>query len=149
MFHIREAQEQDLPALSHLFNAYRMFYQKPDEVEACRAFLEERLTQNESVIWVAEDPHHGLVGFVQLYPSFSSTRLRRIWVLNDLFVKPAFRGQNISKQLIGACKNLCIATNACGLVLETAIDNQIGNQLYPSDGFVLDTAFHHYYWNVS
>lgn len=149
MFQIREAQEQDLPALSHLFNAYRIFYQKPDEVEACRVFLEERLSRLDSAIWVAEDPLKGLVGFVQLYPSFSSTRLRRLWVLNDLFVKPTFRGQNISKLLIGACKTLCIATNACGLVLETAVDNEIGNQLYPSEGFVLETTFHHYYWNVS
>ena len=27
------------------------------------------------------------IGFVQLYPSFSSVSMMRSWVLNDLFVK--------------------------------------------------------------
>lgn len=88
-----------------------------------------------------------LVGFVQLYPIFSSTKMQKLWLLNDLFVAQPHRGKGISKQLIDISKELCENTNACGLVLETAKINDIGNQLYPKMGFLLDNAHNYYTWD--
>ncbi|MDB0063105.1 hypothetical protein N9F27_03305 [Crocinitomicaceae bacterium] len=53
----------------------------------------------------------------------------------------------ISKKLIQASKMLCDETNACGLLLETAKSNDIGNSLYPNREFSLDMDHNHYYWN--
>ncbi len=138
----------DLVPLTELFEAYRIFYHKPPDFSGAMGFLQERIGREESVIFVADAGTDGLVGFVQLYPLFSSTRLQRLWLLNDLYVQPEQRGRGISVQLIDRCKQLCTDTNACGLLLETAKDNVIGNQLYPRTGFVPDTGHQYYYWNA-
>lgn len=144
---IRKATQSDLTQLSKLFDAYRVFYQKESDVIAAEQFLKDRLQNNESVIFVAEE-NNSLLGFVQLYPIFSSTRMKRLWLLNDLYVDEKGRGRGIYVQLIDACKQHCIETNACGLILETAKTNTIGNQLYPRAGFSLDNEHHYYSWDV-
>jgi GNAT superfamily N-acetyltransferase len=88
-----------------------------------------------------------VVGFIQLYPLFSSTRLRRLWLLNDLFVDPKYRGLKASVILIDRAKQLVKQTNAAGLVLETAKSNAIGNTLYLKTNFVLDEDHNYYRWS--
>ena len=39
------------------------------------------------------------VGFVQLYPSFSSVSMVRSWVLNDLYVKESARKKGFGEEL--------------------------------------------------
>ena len=143
---IRKASIDDIPELATLFDAYRVFYEKTSDVEQAIIFLSERIQKNESVIFVAENEEKQLTGFVQLYPLFSSTRMKRYWLLNDLFVAPEQRSKGISVALIDAAKELCQTTGSCGMMLETAKSNVIGNNLYPKTGFVLDTAHHYYTW---
>ena len=68
-----------------------------------------------------------MTGFTQLYPLFSSTRMKRYWLLNDLFVNENHRGKGHSKALIESAKELCRETKACGILLETDKTNEIGN----------------------
>jgi GNAT superfamily N-acetyltransferase len=147
MTKIRKATIKDLNLVVELFDKYRVFYEKESDKQKAEEFLFERLKLNDSEIFVAETDENDLVGFVQLYPLFSSTRMQRLWLLNDLFVDKGFRGNGISKQLIETAKNLCIQTNACGLILETAKTNSIGNELYPQVGFSLDEDHNYYSWD--
>jgi GNAT superfamily N-acetyltransferase len=145
---IRTATLHDLNQLSVLFDEYRVFYEHAGNIQAAADFLCERMMNKESEIFVAENENKILTGFVQLYPLFSSTRMKRLWLLNDLYVNPGFRGQNISKLLINRAKELAKETGASGLMLETAKSNEIGNNLYPRTGFILDYEHHYYYWNA-
>ena len=145
---IRKPTTKELDQLADLFNQYRVFYGKPSDIPAGKEFLKERMTNNESEIFVAIDVGSQFMGFVQLYPIFSSTRMKRLWLLNDLFVAPEYRGQGISVSLIEKAKELCHATNACGLLLETAKTNTVGNQLYPRTDFVLESDSNFYVWNL-
>jgi GNAT superfamily N-acetyltransferase len=142
---IRKATLSDLLPLSELFDLYRQFYEKSSDIEAGKKFLKERLEKDESVIYIAIFDSK-IVGFVQLYPLFSSTRMKRLWLLNDLFVHPEARGKGCSVQLIEAAKQLCIDTNACQLTLETSKLNKIGNNLYPKTGFEIDLDNNYYAW---
>lgn len=142
---IREALLSDLDALVPLFDDYRMFYEMESDRAGAKEFLMARLRNNDSTIYVAEDGEMP-VGFVQLYPLFSSTNMKRLWLLNDLYVEPAFRGRGASKLLIEEAKKLCRSTHAHGLLLETAKTNVIGNKLYPHAGFSLDTEHNYYFW---
>ncbi len=145
MIAIRTASAKDLEQLSGLFNRYRIFYRKEPDLDGAKAFLQERMQKDESIIYVAEE-NGELLGFTQLYPLFSSTRMKRIWLLNDLFVLESCRGRGISKSLIEAGKELARNTNAAGLSLETEKTNAIGNQLYPRCGFVLNEKSNFYWW---
>lgn len=143
---IKIADLKDLEELVSLFDAYRVFYEKPSDMGQARTFLQERITLQDSIIFIATDDAGRQVGFTQLYPLFSSTRMKKLWLLNDLFVIPQMRGKGISIALIERAKKHCQDTLACALILETAKTNVIGNQLYPKTGFVLDDEYNHYTW---
>ena len=144
----RKATSKDVEHLSELFNAYRMFYQKASAIQSAKTFLEDRISNKDSEIFVAQNTTNKLVGFVQLYPLFSSTRMKKFWLLNDLFVHPEFRGNGISIELIQKAKDLVFESKACGMYLETEKSNLIGNHLYPKTGFELNTSVNFYKWNV-
>ena len=142
---IRKATIEDLDQLSTLFDSYRVFYKKQSNVNEAKLFLTSRLTLNDSTILVAETAKV-LVGFTQLYPSFSSTQMKPLLILNDLFVNSNYRSNGISKLLIENAKQIAKATSSSGLMLETEKSNTIGNQLYSSIGFELNQTNNFYFW---
>lgn len=145
MKNIRRATIQDLNQLAELFDQYRIFYHKDSDIPDAEKFLKERIENKDSEIFVAE--YEGkLVGFVQLYPLFSSTRMKRYWLLNDLFVNENYRGKGFSKELIEEAKEMAKSTNSAGILLETSKLNEIGNQLYPSCGFEIYDEVNFYEW---
>lgn len=143
---IRSAEMLDINPLAELFDGYRIFYNKDSDFSGAVSFLSDRIKNRDSEIFIAQEDKL-LVGFVQLYPLYSSTRMKRLWLLNDLFVLSDFRGKGVSKLLIDRSKVLCIQSDSCGIILETAKSNAIGNQLYPSTGFELDIEHNYYSWN--
>jgi len=144
----KKAKNKDLKHLSKLFDSYRVFYKKETNIKKANEFLKERILNNDSEIFVAENEEQKLVGFVQLYPLFSSTRMKKLWLLNDLFVDPEFRGKGVSVGLINKAKELVEKSNACGMFLETGKSNHVGNKLYPKAGFALNESSNYYEWNV-
>jgi len=142
---IREAKLSDLENLSDLFNSYRMFYGKKSDIKVANEFLRSRIENKDSKIFVC-DLNNELSGFVQLYPIFSSTRVSKYWLLNDLFVDIEKRGKGYSKLLIDRSKELVIESKACGMMLETEKSNDIGNMLYPSTGFKKNELCNFYEW---
>lgn len=145
----RKATLKDIDQVAKLFDGYRVFYKKESDVKKAQLFLEERIMNNDSEIFVAENDDHKLLGFVQLYPLFSSTRMKKLWLLNDLFVDANYRGKEISVGLINRAKQLVKETNACGMFLETEKSNLIGNNLYPKTGFELNKGSNFYEWTSS
>ncbi|MBS1597154.1 MAG: GNAT family N-acetyltransferase [Bacteroidetes bacterium] len=148
MIEIRQATINDLLQLANLFNLYRIFYRKESDIEGAKKFLSERIQYEESMIYVAEE-NKKLIGFTQLYPQFSSTRIKRYWLLNDLYVSEEYRGRGISKLLIERAKQLSRDTKGAGLALETEKTNIVGNRLYPSVGFSISDKTNFYWWDNS
>jgi len=144
----RKATKLDIKDLSKLFDKYRIFYENKTDVETAEKFLTQRLQNGESEIFVAENEESKIVGFIQLHPIFSSTRMQKLWLLNDLFVDENYRGKGVSVLLINQSKKLCKQTEACGLILETAKTNEIGNHLYHKTGFTLDIEHNYYSWDI-
>jgi len=141
----KKATIADLESIAPLFNAYRVFYRKVSDLDAASAFIKDRISNAESIIYLAffdKEP----AGFTQLFPIFSSTRLKRLWLLNDLYIDKRHRGKGISKMLLEKSKKLTKDTNATAVILETEKTNAIGNQLYPSTGFTLEDDVNHYCW---
>ena len=142
---VRQAGPADVDAVAPLFDAYRQFYQQPSDLALARAFIAERLARSESVIFLAERDAQA-VGFVQLYPLFSSTAAqpRRLWLLNDLFVSPSARGGGVARALMDRARRLGEETGAAGLELATARTNAPAQRLYESLGWRQDELFLRY-----
>lgn len=139
---VRRAQPQDLPPLAALFDGYRQFYGQPGDLATARAFLGERMARGESVLLLATRDG-AAAGFVQLYPSFSSVRAARVWILNDLFVAPAHRRAGVAQALLDAAERHAADDGAARIVLETARDNHQAQALYRAQGWMQDdTALH-------
>lgn len=139
---IHRASLSDLRIVAELFDDYRQFYGQPADHSLAESFLRERFTNHESVIFLAANSLSGDgLGFVQLYPSFSSVSARRIWILNDLFVAPAARQRGIGRALLDAARDHAISTGAKRLVLSTAKTNHAARTLYESYGYMPDDTF--------
>lgn len=139
---VRRARPEDLPAVAPLFDAYRQFYEQPSDLAASARFLSERFARDESVVFVAERAG-GALGFVQLYPLFSSISLGRVFLLNDLFVDPGVRREGVGEMLLAAARRWAEAEGAHYLELSTAVDNP-AQRLYESCGWRQDREFLYY-----
>ncbi len=144
---IISATPEHIELIVPLFDQYRQFYAQPSDLAAARQFVWERLTKQDSILFLALQAAVG-VGFTQLYPSFSSVAMKRLWILNDLFVAPAARKHGIAAALLEHARQFAIATQAKGLVLETAFDNLPAQRLYEQQGWRKDEEFYRYYLNV-
>lgn len=140
---VRPATPSDLDRLVPLFDGYRRFYEQPADPALARDFLGERLERMDTVLFVAELDDRA-VGFTHLFPIFSSTRCRRLWLLNDLFVASEGRGQGVARALLRVAEQYARSTGACGLELATAHTNTPAQRLYESLGWQLDRTFRHY-----
>ncbi|MCB1581498.1 MAG: GNAT family N-acetyltransferase [Xanthomonadales bacterium] len=145
---VRKAKPSDLEALSQLFDAYRQFYQQSSDLAGARNFLSARMEQQESVVFVAEN-HGQLVGFTQLYPSFSSVTMQRLWILNDLFVDSNVRKHGVAQALMAAAKEFAEQTGSKGIILETDLDNIQAQALYDKIGYEKQTATYHYFLPIN
>lgn len=74
--------------------------------------------------------------------------MKKLWLLNDLYVNEDFRGQGISTKLIERAKQLCLQTQSCGLILETSKSNIVANSLYLKTDFQLDEDHNYYTWEM-
>ena len=142
---IREVKTSDLDQLSILFNSYRIFYGKESNIDISKKFLESRISNKDSKMFICE-VNNILTGFVQLYPLFSSVRVSKYWLLNDLFIDSEFRGKGYSKLLIDRAKELVLESGACGMMLETEKSNKIGTSLYQKTGFKINDLSNFYEW---
>lgn len=137
------ARIENLEEVAILFDRYRMFYRQSSDLEAARAFLQERFHQKDSTIFVAGDRDR-LVGFTQLYPSFSSVSMKPVWILNDLFVAATHRNRGVAKLLMGAAANFAKETAAVRIVLSTQVTNLAAQSLYRSLGYIKNEDFDYY-----
>ena len=140
----RRAGAEDLDLITPLFDGYRRFYGQAGDPDLARDFLSQRLSRNESTLFLAQDERGEALGFAQLYPSFSSVRAQRIFILNDLFVTPSARGRGVGRSLLQAAAVFGKSQNAVRLSLSTAIDNKTAQQLYEANGWKRDEVFCHY-----
>lgn len=137
---IREAQIHDLPRLAILFDLYRQFYEKKSDLSGAESFLRQRMEKHESVIFVAEKEDK-LIGFTQLYPLFSSTMLKKQWVLNDLYVTMDERKSGAGELLMRKAMDFGTQDNSRGLTLQTAVTNLPAQRLYEKLGWKKNETF--------
>lgn len=138
--HIINCSNKYIDQLTELFEEYRSFCGFDPRPAETASFLAKLITNEESVIFIALDPETDtIMGFVNLYPCYSSLALQRLWILNDLGVSSAFRGQGVSKALIRKAQEFAKETKAVRIELKTQVDNNRARNLYKSMDFTIDT----------
>lgn len=143
--HVRQAVFEDIEDLIPLFDGYRQFYGQPSDTAAARQFLQARFNHGESVLFLARDGARP-VGFTQLFPSFSSVAMQRVFILNDLFVDPGHRRSGVGKCLLDAATGYARLMGAVRVSLSTDIRNTTAQATYEALGWNRDRDFFAYHF---
>lgn len=141
---IRRAGQDDVAAITPLFDAYRQFYGMVSAPELAAAYLHARLSNAESTIFIAENRQGTPIGFCQLYFSFCSVAMARTSILYDLFVAASARGQGAGKALLATGEAHSAREGAVRIGLQTETTNLRAQQLYGAAGWTRTMRFHGY-----
>lgn len=144
MMRVRRAALADVPRLVPLFDQYRQFHGKPSDLDLSRQFLTDRIARDESIVLLAEAGEADVRGFVQLFPSFSSVRAARVYILNDVFVVPAARRGGVGSALVREAARVAREAGAVKIKISTAIANAPAQRLYEREGWQRDDEFYEY-----
>lgn len=148
---IRAAIMEDVPALTRLYIAYRLFYGEPERAEAALEFIHDRVRRNAGEYFLAwdgsvDDPLRATpVAFMHLMPSTNTLAMRLIWILEDLYVEPAARKNGVATSLLMHAEAFARTTGAERLTLSTAHDNTGAQNLYRKLGYVRDEHFQYFH----
>lgn len=145
---VRALEIGDLQPLAKLFDDYRVFYRQPSDMGAARDFVAQRLQRGDSVLLGAFTDGE-LVGFMQLYPSFTSVGMAPLWILNDLYVTADARRSGVATALMNAARDHARATGARRVVLATEKSNTSAQRLYERLGYRREEDFFVYELDVS
>lgn len=145
MIKIQQATINDIEDLEVIFSLYLKFYEVESIRDAKITFLKERMQNNESIIFTAKKDNE-IVGFTQLFPTFSSASLKKVYILNDLFVLEHYRNQGIAKILIHRVIEFAKENNCARVSLSTARDNP-AQILYEKLGFK-ESSFKFYNYSL-
>lgn len=137
---IVKSTEAHLDQLVDVFEEYREFCGFERSKNETKDFLKKLIRNEESIIFVAVDSEtDSIMGFVNLFPSYSSLALQRLWILNDLGVSSNFRGRGVSKALIHMVQEFAKETNAIRIELKTGLTNTTAQSLYRRMNFTVDS----------
>ncbi|WP_318444257.1 GNAT family N-acetyltransferase [Photobacterium leiognathi] len=144
MFTVKEATLDDLARITPLYEAYLTFYDVDYSEKNPLQYLQQRLGNQESIIYFVVDEQGQYVGFTQLYPLFCSLEMNRTWLLYDLFVAESARQHGVAQLLLDRADQLAKETQASFIMLSTAVDNLKAQNLYERNHYEKDTEFFTY-----
>lgn len=134
-----------------LFDKYRIFYGKESDLKSCRKFINERLHQGDSLIYIVVYQGRA-VGFTQLYPKFSSAQMTKNWIINDLYVNEQFRSKGVGTMLLKKGFEIANEKGSNTVYISTQKTNETAQKLYEYLGFKsVDNKndFLDYFFNLS
>ena len=137
---VRQAVFADLESLAALFDLYRQFQGQPSAPAAARSFLQARFDHGESILFIAHAAASP-AGFAQLYPSFSSVSMRRVFILNDLFVAESARRQQVASRLLAELEAYAWSFGASRITLNVERSNTRAQSLYEACGWKQDDRY--------
>lgn len=131
---IVKATNDHVAEVGRLFDLYRQFYECDADLETATRYIADRINNDESDIFVALDGDSA-VGFVQLYRSFCSVEVMKIYILYDLYVDASCRNNGVGAQLMNRATEWAQENGAGRLDLQTAHTNFPGQHLYEKLGY--------------
>lgn len=142
---IKLASTNDVIKIEPIFSLYREFYGMEKDIQRTIDFIRERLEGNESILLYAER-NGNIVGFTQLYATFSSASLKKAYLLNDLYIIESERNRGIARLLINKSIEIAESEGCVRVSLSTAKDNP-AQILYEKMGFK-ESLFKFYNYSI-
>jgi GNAT superfamily N-acetyltransferase len=112
MLVIRKATREDVPAILTLVKELATYEKEPDAVVAVEAdFLRDGFGERPAFQVLVAEHGPNVIGFAFYFFSYSTWVGRKCLYLEDLFVKPAHRGQGAGIALMKALAKVAVETD--------------------------------------
>ena len=135
MLRLREAKMEDSAAILQLIGELADYEKLRSEVVATRADIEAALFGPEPrVFCTVAEWQLSIAGFALWFYNFSTFRGRHGIYLEDLFVRPSFRGRGIGKALLQSLAERCVREQLARLEWSVLDWNQPARDFYLSLG---------------
>lgn len=135
---IRNAETQDTAGILSLIKELAAYEREPDAVVNTEQELAYSLFEEEhchALVW--EDNHHGIVAFALYYFGYSTWKGKTLY-LEDLYVKPEFRRQNIGGQLFKEVVRIAKQTGVRRMDWQVLNWNEPAIKFYKKQNALLD-----------
>ncbi|MCW1360205.1 GNAT family N-acetyltransferase [Campylobacter sp. US33a] len=131
-FRIREAQKEDLKNILILLKELAIHENMLDEVKCSEKELEESFFTNNYAKALVLEFQGQMIGYAMYYFTFSSFLGLGGMYLEDIYIKPDFRGKGFGKAVFKYLAQICKEKNLKRLEWVCLNDNQIGIDFYTS-----------------
>lgn len=135
---MQRLSEKYIDKCVNVVEEYREFCGFKPSPEETTGFFKNILTENEATTFIAISEEDEVMGFVNLYPSYSTLALSKIWILNDLGVSRDFKRIGVAQTLIRESIKFAKNTGAIRIELKTDKTNLNAQRLYSEIGFKID-----------
>ena len=139
---IRYLDHKDKDKWEKLYHAYADFYKVPMNSAILDTLWNWILDDNHIVNGICYELEGNIVGIAHYRSMPRPIKGQYIGFLDDLFVEPEFRGQQIAQKLISYLKSLSKANNWNGIRWITHSSNENAKKLY--DKIANNTGFELY-----
>jgi ribosomal protein S18 acetylase RimI-like enzyme len=139
---IVRAESTDVETLTPLFEQWRQFYKQAANAGEAASFLRERISRRECEIYIARNNESAALGYILIYPMFSSLMMSRVVVLNDMFVAEHARRRGVGRALLERARSYAQNIGAARIDVSLKPENEAALALYESLGYVRDGFFH-------
>lgn len=143
---IERLSERYIDQFVVVLDEYREFCGFAASPRETKEFFKNILVKNEATIFIAMSEKDEVMGFINLYPSYSTLSLKRLWILNDLGVSHKFRRLGVAQALIQKSIEFAGQSGAIRIELKTEKLNIHAQKLYSEIGFKVDQE--HVYYRV-
>jgi GNAT superfamily N-acetyltransferase len=143
---IRRAALTDVEALVPLVEAHRKFREAAPDPVGTQTFLHERISRDETVIFVAFEGA-SMVGFTQIYRTYSTTLLAPVYLINELWVLPHLRKNGLGTELEAAAIEHARQAGAVRLTMATVTGDAIPQSVYAAAGWLRDHRLQTYHFH--
>ncbi len=113
VLNIQEAKENDIALVIQFIHELAVYEKMQDDVVITEALLHEQLFVKKSAACILAWEQDVAVGFALYFYNFSTFLGRNGLYLEDLFVKPIYRGKGYGKEILLYLKELAIQ-QGCG-----------------------------------
>ncbi len=134
---IRPAMEADFDSLIDLFSEFALFEKLPEKMTNTTEQM--KLEKEWFNCFVAETDKREIVGYVTWFFAYYTWTGKSIY-MNDLYVKPAYRGHGIGTKLISKVIETARQTRCNKLRWQVSSWNQPAIEFYKSLGASIDST---------
>ena len=131
---IRPAETNDLGAIYELIREFSIFQKTPEKVKISLKQMVADQDDFKCLVAVNKDK---IIGFASYYFAYHSWSGKAIY-LDDLYVQPEYRGQNIGNQLFDAVMEIGKQTNCIKMKWLVSHWNTKAQEFYQSRGATIE-----------